>query len=44
MNKMSDNLKIVTAEEAVAIVKSNNKIFFQGAAMTPNLFSFLRLW
>ncbi|XRE44981.1 4-hydroxybutyrate coenzyme A transferase [Tenacibaculum discolor] len=34
---MSDNLKIVTAEEAVAIVKSNNKIFFQGAAMTPNL-------
>lgn len=37
MNKMSDNLKIVTAEEAVAIVKSNNKIFFQGAAMTPNL-------
>ncbi|CAM1366930.1 putative 4-hydroxybutyrate coenzyme A transferase [Tenacibaculum litoreum] len=34
---MSENLKIVTAEEAVAIVKSNNKIFFQGAAMTPNL-------
>lgn len=37
MSKMSENLKIVTAEEAVAIVKSNNKIFFQGAAMTPNL-------
>ncbi|CAM1363684.1 4-hydroxybutyrate coenzyme A transferase [Tenacibaculum sediminilitoris] len=34
---MPENLKIVTAEEAVAIVKSNNKIFFQGAAMTPNL-------
>ncbi|MEE3998708.1 acetyl-CoA hydrolase/transferase C-terminal domain-containing protein [Tenacibaculum sp. FZY0031] len=34
---MSEKLKIVTAEEAVAIVKSNHKIFFQGAAMTPNL-------
>lgn len=34
---MSENLKIVTAKEAVAIVKSNNKVFFQGAAMTPNL-------
>ncbi|RKE98172.1 acetyl-CoA hydrolase/transferase family protein [Ichthyenterobacterium magnum] len=29
--------KIVTAEEAVSIVKSNNRVFFQGAAMTPNL-------
>ncbi|CAA0141561.1 acetyl-CoA hydrolase/transferase family protein [Tenacibaculum maritimum] len=32
-----DSLKIVTAEEAVSIVKPNNKVFFQGAAMTPNL-------
>ncbi len=30
-------MKIVSAEEAVSIVKSNDKIFFQGAAMTPNL-------
>lgn len=30
-------MKIVSAEEAVAIVKSNNRVFFQGAAMTPNL-------
>ena len=30
-------MKIVTAEEAVSIVKSNDKVFFQGAAMTPNL-------
>ncbi|SDB29151.1 Acyl-CoA hydrolase [Flavobacteriaceae bacterium MAR_2010_188] len=30
-------MKIVSAEEAVSIVKSNNRIFFQGAAMTPNL-------
>lgn len=30
-------MKIVTAEEAVSIVKSNDKIFFQGAAMTPNV-------
>lgn len=28
---------MVTAQEAVSIVKSNDKIFFQGAAMTPNL-------
>lgn len=31
------SLKKVTAEEAVSIVKSNNKLFFQGASMTPNL-------
>lgn len=30
-------LKIVTVEEAVSIVKSNDRVFFQGAAMTPNL-------
>jgi len=30
-------MKIVSAEEAVQIVKSNNRVFFQGAAMTPNL-------
>lgn len=34
---MSKKLTIVTAEEAVASVQSNNKVFFQGAAMTPNL-------
>lgn len=33
----TNNLKIVTAEEAVSIVKSKNRVFFQGAAMTPNL-------
>lgn len=33
----ANSLKIVSAEEAVSIVKSNNKVFFQGAAMTPNL-------
>lgn len=32
-----DTMKIVTAEEAVAIVKSNDVVFFQGAAMTPNV-------
>ena len=32
-----NTLKIVTPEEAVSIVKSNNSIFFQGAAMTPNI-------
>ena len=30
-------MKIVNAKEAVSIVKSNDKVFFQGAAMTPNL-------
>ena len=33
----SHNLKIVSSEEAVAVVKSNDRVFFQGAAMTPNL-------
>lgn len=32
-----DTIKIVTAEEAVSVVKSNNTVFFQGAAMTPNV-------
>lgn len=30
-------MKIVSVEEAVSVVKSNSRIFFQGAAMTPNL-------
>lgn len=30
-------MQIVSAEKAVSIVKSNNRVFFQGAAMTPNL-------
>ena len=30
-------MQIVSAQEAVSIVKSNNRVFFQGAAMTPNL-------
>ena len=34
---MINDLKIVSAKEAVSIAKSNDKIFFQGAAMTPNL-------
>ncbi|NAS10482.1 acetyl-CoA hydrolase/transferase family protein [Poritiphilus flavus] len=29
-------MKIVTAEEAAALVRSGNRIFLQGAAMTPN--------
>lgn len=33
----SNALKIVSAEEAVKVVKSNNRVFFQGASMTPNL-------
>ncbi|MCB0456924.1 MAG: acetyl-CoA hydrolase/transferase C-terminal domain-containing protein [Flavobacteriaceae bacterium] len=33
---MSKSLKIVPVEEAVAIVKSGDRVFFQGAAMTPN--------
>lgn len=32
-----DDMKIVNAEEAVSVVKSNESVFFQGAAMTPNL-------
>ncbi len=34
---MNHHLNIVTPEEAVAVVKSGNRIFFQGAAMTPNI-------
>ncbi len=30
-------MQIVSAEEAVSIVKSNNRVYFQGAAMTPSL-------
>ncbi|RMA58715.1 acetyl-CoA hydrolase/transferase family protein [Ulvibacter antarcticus] len=30
-------MKIVSAQEAVSVVKSGNRVFFQGAAMTPNL-------
>lgn len=30
-------MKITTAEEAVSIVKSGDRVFFQGAAMTPNI-------
>ncbi len=30
-------MKIVSAQEAVSDVKSNDRIFFQGAAMTPNI-------
>ncbi len=30
-------MQIVSAQEAVSVVKSNNRVFFQGAAMTPNL-------
>jgi len=32
-----DKLKIVSVEEAVSVVKSNDRVFFQGAAMTPSL-------
>lgn len=31
------DLKIVSEQEAVAILASGNRVFFQGAAMTPNL-------
>ncbi len=34
---IAHNVKIVTAPEAVSVVKSNDNVFFQGAAMTPNL-------
>ncbi|MEX0312732.1 MAG: acetyl-CoA hydrolase/transferase family protein, partial [Allomuricauda sp.] len=30
-------MKITSAEEAVSVVESGNRIFFQGAAMTPNI-------
>ena len=29
-------MKITSAKEAVGIVKSGDRVFFQGAAMTPN--------
>ena len=32
-----DMLKKVSIDEAVAVVKSNDRVFFQGAAMTPNV-------
>jgi acyl-CoA hydrolase len=32
-----NQLKIVSAAEAVSVVKSNDRVFFQGASMTPNL-------
>ncbi|MCV6630171.1 MAG: 4-hydroxybutyrate CoA-transferase [Flavobacteriaceae bacterium] len=34
---MTSNLQIVSPEEAVQQVQSGNRVFFQGAAMTPNL-------
>ena len=34
---MSNSMQLVTPQEAVSIVKSNDRVFFQGAAMTPNL-------
>lgn len=34
---MTSNYQIVSPEEAVQQVKSGDRIFFQGAAMTPNL-------
>jgi len=33
----TNSLKIVSPQEAVSIIKSNDRLFFQGAAMTPNL-------
>lgn len=35
--KIGLQLKIVSAKEAVEVVKSNDRVFFQGASMTPNL-------
>ncbi|PVW15856.1 acetyl-CoA hydrolase/transferase family protein [Marixanthomonas spongiae] len=32
-----DKLKIVSAQEAVSTVQSGDRVFFQGAAMTPNV-------
>lgn len=34
---MNQYLKIVSVEKAVSVVKSGDRVFFQGAAMTPNL-------
>src|SRR5690606_11507826 len=38
MNKYNKNInmKLVSLQEAVSIVKSGDRVFFQGAAMTPN--------
>jgi acyl-CoA hydrolase len=33
---VTNAMKIVEVQEAVSIVKSNNRVFIQGAAMTPN--------
>lgn len=33
---MKTPLEIVSIEQAVGIVKSGDRVFFQGAAMTPN--------
>src|SRR5690606_9941388 len=35
--KNNSLMKIVSAQEAVSVVKSGDRVFFQGAAMTPNL-------
>lgn len=37
MPVLTNELKIVSAAEAVSIVKSNDRVFFQGAAMTPTI-------
>ena len=34
---MTKTLQLVTTKEAVSLVSSNDRVFFQGAAMTPNL-------
>ena len=34
-NTMKTPLEIVSIEQAVGIVKSGDRVFFQGAAMTP---------
>lgn len=34
---MKTGSKTVTPAEAVSLVKSGNRVFFQGAAMTPNV-------
>ncbi len=36
LNQIKAYMKIVTVEEAVGIVASGDRVFFQGAAMTPN--------
>lgn len=33
----NQDMKTVSAQEAVSLVKSNDRVFFQGAAMTPNV-------